>query len=102
MSYEHIDKWIEDYREGDAAYEVNRAFYPHPQLARQAIGFETALSIAREMAKQFSDVVITVAWAGRDDTEQLPVCLIYDKKLMFEVRFCGLLDHIYQEANQDE
>jgi hypothetical protein len=94
MAYEHIDRWVEDYREGDAAYEVNRAFYPDPKSARQAIGLETALKVAKDMSKQFNDIVIMVAWSGRDDTEQLPVCLIYDKHLMFEVRFADLLDHI--------
>lgn len=101
MAHEHIDEWVADYREGDATYEVNRAFYPDPKLAQQAIGLETALKVAKDMAKQFNDIVIMVAWSGRDDTEQLPVCLLYDKKLLFEVRFAHLLDHIYEEPNQE-
>lgn len=93
--YKHIDQWVEDYREGEARYEVNRAWHPHPQLAREVIGLENALNTAKKM-KHFGGIVIMIAYCNRDDTEQLPVILIYDNHIMIGVRFADLLDHIFE------
>lgn len=94
--YKRIDDWVEDYRQGAAFYEVNRAFHPHPQLAREVSGLENALTIAKEM-KHFGGIVIMIAYSNQDDTEQLPVVLIYDNHIMIGARFAHLMDHIFEE-----
>lgn len=94
--YKYIDEWVADYREGEARYEVNRAWHPHPQFAREVVGLENALKTAKEM-RWFGGVVIMIAYCNRDDTEQLPVILIYDNQIMIGARFAHLMDHIFDE-----
>lgn len=99
VKYKRIDEWVEDYREGEARYEVNRAWHPHPQLAREVVGLENALKIAKEI-RYFGGIIIMIAYCNRDDTEQLPVILIYDNHIMVGMRFADLLDHIFEDEKE--